>query len=164
MASSTLDCASKCDTEPGCGSYEYSSSERKCFLNAQNAPTSPGHGDWKFCVKAGTRSPSRSPSPMSTAINTVLPSTTVVGLLPNSTGSNIVSSSSSSSVSMPLNLLSTAIGGILILLVALFWACKRQKKILVTLGSTSSDFADFEKGTYFGSESSICLSPGTSGV
>merc|ERR1712156_1138800 len=94
--------------------------------------------------------------------STVLPeSTAMAGSLPNTTEIGIVTSNDSS-ISMPMNFLAIAIGAVLILLVSLFWSCKRHKKTIVTRdGSSPSSLADFENGTYSpGGENSFCFTPG----
>jgi len=90
-------------------------------------------------------------------------STAMAGSLPNTTEIGIVTSNDSS-ISLPMNWLAIAIGAVLILLVSLFWSCKRHKKIIVSLDASSSSpsaMADFENGTYSpGGENSFCFTPG----
>ncbi|CAE8628056.1 unnamed protein product [Polarella glacialis] len=49
-ADSIEDCAWRCLRQPGCGSFEYSPSKKKCFRNSQTRPTSEqDRGDFVFC-------------------------------------------------------------------------------------------------------------------
>eukprot|EP00927_Polykrikos_kofoidii_P078803 TRINITY_DN75605_c0_g1_i1.p1 TRINITY_DN75605_c0_g1~~TRINITY_DN75605_c0_g1_i1.p1 ORF type:complete len:625 (+),score=106.32 TRINITY_DN75605_c0_g1_i1:50-1924(+) len=50
FASSLQACAGKCSATPGCGSFEYSPSTKRCFRNSQTRPTSSkGLSDFMFC-------------------------------------------------------------------------------------------------------------------
>ena len=44
-------CAARCDGNSECGSFEYSSSTKKCNLNTDISPDSDIYGDYSFCVK-----------------------------------------------------------------------------------------------------------------
>jgi len=49
-AKSIDDCAWRCLKEPGCGSFEWSPSQKKCFRNSQTRPThEEARGDFLFC-------------------------------------------------------------------------------------------------------------------
>lgn len=50
FADSMDDCAFSCLSKPGCGSFEYSPSKKRCFRNAQTRPThEQARGDFVFC-------------------------------------------------------------------------------------------------------------------
>ena len=44
-------CSDRCDGEPECCSFEYSTSENKCNLNRDCSPDSGVYKDYSFCVK-----------------------------------------------------------------------------------------------------------------
>lgn len=49
-AGSIDECGQRCDRTPGCGSFEYSPTRKKCYRNSQTQPTHDGdRGDWTFC-------------------------------------------------------------------------------------------------------------------
>jgi len=49
-AGSIEECGQRCDRTPGCGSFEYSPTRKKCYRNSQTHPTHDGdRGDWTFC-------------------------------------------------------------------------------------------------------------------
>lgn len=49
-ADSMEDCAFSCLSKPGCGSFEYSPSKKRCFRNSQTRPThEEGNKDFVFC-------------------------------------------------------------------------------------------------------------------
>eukprot|EP00930_Biecheleria_cincta_P087170 TRINITY_DN76420_c0_g1_i1.p1 TRINITY_DN76420_c0_g1~~TRINITY_DN76420_c0_g1_i1.p1 ORF type:complete len:518 (-),score=102.98 TRINITY_DN76420_c0_g1_i1:145-1698(-) len=49
-AESMEDCAFSCLSKPGCGSFEYSPSKKRCFRNSQTRPThEQDRGDFVFC-------------------------------------------------------------------------------------------------------------------
>lgn len=50
FADSAADCAQRCTRTPGCGSFEYSPSLKRCFRNTQTRPThAEQRGDFLFC-------------------------------------------------------------------------------------------------------------------
>lgn len=53
FASSMEDCARKCAFTPGCGSFEFSPSSKRCFRNSQTRPThDEQRSDFVFCRRA----------------------------------------------------------------------------------------------------------------
>lgn len=50
FAGSIKECGNRCDRTPGCGSFEYSPTRKKCYRNSQTHPThDEDRGDWMFC-------------------------------------------------------------------------------------------------------------------